>query len=154
LSKSRQFVRDCTVCRLYPPNRLSGMEIAHGEGMKNPIRVVFVEDDPEMLAVYAENFENPEFQIVAARDGKEAIDLLRNSEDQFDVVVTDNFMPKMDGMRLLKIVRYEFPQTKLLMVTGYGNWTDYLDAEKIGVYKFVDKPVKMRELKDLIRAIA
>src|SRR5262249_44347010 len=122
--------------------------------MKNQIRVVFVEDDPEMKAVYAENFVAPEFEIVAVADGKEAIEVLRNSENKFDVVVTDHFMPKMDGMRLLRIVRYEFPQTKLLMVTGYGNWPDYIQAQDIGVSKFLDKPVKMRDLKELIRAIA
>jgi two-component system response regulator (stage 0 sporulation protein F) len=122
--------------------------------MKGPIRIVFVEDDPEMMAIYAENFVMPEFQITTASNGNKAIEVLRNSEKEFDVMVTDNCMPQMDGLKLLRTVHKEFPEIKLFMVTAYGDWTDYIDAHNIGVQKFVDKPVKMSELRNLIRAIA
>jgi two-component system response regulator (stage 0 sporulation protein F) len=130
-----------------------GMELAHRGNMKDPIRVVFVEDDPEMLAIYAENFLLPEFQIGTALNGEKAIELLRNSVGRIDVLVTDNHMQQMDGIKLLRIVRQEFPEIKLLMVTGYGNWTDYVEAHNIGIHKFIDKPIKMSELKNLIRGI-
>src|SRR3990172_1997824 len=117
--------------------------------MKNPIRIVFVEDDPEMMAVYAENFLMPEFQITTAADGEEAIKLLRDSEAKFDVMVTDHYMPQIDGMKLIKTVRHEFPDIKLLMVTAYGNWLNDVDAGNMDVWKFLDKPVKMSELKQL-----
>jgi len=122
--------------------------------MNGPIRIVFVEDDPEMMAIYVENFMTPEFEIMTATNGKNAIEVLRNSKTEFNVIVTDNCMPQMDGLKLLRLVRQEFPKIKLLMITAYGDWTDYVDAHNIGVQKFVDKPVKMSELRNLIRAIA
>lgn len=122
--------------------------------MKDLIRVLFVEDDPEMMEIYTENFLLPEFEVATAVDGEKAMELLRNSDKKFDVIVTDNNMPNLDGMRLLKMIHKEFPDLKVLMVTGFGNWSDYVDAHNMGVHKFIDKPVKMIELKTLIRAIA
>jgi two-component system response regulator (stage 0 sporulation protein F) len=161
LSKKRHFVRNSQVLEprfLIVLGIVSDFDsrawnLLNRGNMKDPIRVVFVEDDPEMLAIYAENFLLPEFQIGTASNGENAIELLRKTVSRVDVLVTDNHMPKMDGIKLLRTVRQEFPSIKLLMVTGYGNWTDYVDAHDIGVQKFVDKPIKMSELKDLIRGI-
>jgi len=124
------------------------------KGMKHPIRVLFVEDDPEMTAVVAENFLPPEFRMVTAADGEQACHLLKDAGRKFDVLLTDNFMPGMDGITLLKKVRKDFPEMKLIMISGYGNWPDYIEAHNIGVSKFLDKPVRMAELKELIRTLA
>ena len=121
--------------------------------MRPPIRVLFVEDDPDMTAIYNENFLEPEFETATATNGEEAIRVLRAMATPFDVIVTDNYMPEMDGMALLKTIHFEFPSVKLVMVTGFGNWSDYIEAHNLGVCKFFDKPVKMSELKGIIRSL-
>lgn len=118
--------------------------------MNQPIRILFVEDDPEMRAVYQENFVRPEFEAAAAANGAEALALLRKTSE-FDVVVSDNNMPEMDGITLLKRMHELYPQVKVVIVTGYGNWSDYVDAQNLGVWRFIDKPVKIADLKKLIR---
>lgn len=118
--------------------------------MNQPIRILFVEDDPEMRAVYLENFILPEFEVVAAANGTEALVILQKTT-AFDVVVSDNYMPEMDGITLLKRIRELHPDVKVVIVTGYGNWSDYVDAHNLGVWKFIDKPVKIADLKKLIR---
>lgn len=115
-------------------------------------RVLFVEDDPEMSSVYQENFMQPEFETVVATNGKDALEKLRTAAEGFDVVVTDNFMPEMDGITMLKTIRREFPGLIVFVVTGYGNWADYVEAHNLGVTRFLDKPIKMAALRDLIRA--
>lgn len=119
--------------------------------MRSPIRILFVEDDPEMIAVYEENFSSPEFEIATATDGEQAVRLLRTSPSKFDVVVTDNYMPNMNGFTFLKRIHFDFPEVKLFMVTGYGTDADYLHASDLGVHRFLDKPVRMSELKHMIR---
>jgi DNA-binding NtrC family response regulator len=53
-------------------------------------------------------------------------------------------------MDLLKEVRKEYPELQVILVTSYGNWTDCVEAYKLGVAKFFDKPLKPGELKSTI----
>lgn len=117
---------------------------------KSPIRILFVEDDAEMVATYIDNFSSAEYEACAAQNGAEALKVLHNSEP-FDVIVADNYMPEMSGMDLLKTVQKEYPKLKVILVTAYGNWTDYVEAYKLGVAKFFDKPLKPGELKSAIQ---
>ena len=120
--------------------------------MKMPIRILFVEDDAEMSAIYAENFCLPEFQITTASGGEEAWKLLADSAGDYDLVVTDNYMPGMDGMTLLRKIRKDFPNIKVVMVSGYGDWSsDSIRGQNACGLRFLDKPVRMSNLKQLIR---
>jgi DNA-binding NtrC family response regulator len=119
---------------------------------KSPIRILFVEDDSEMAATYMDNFSSTEYETCAARNGAEALKILQTS-DPFDVIVTDNYMPEMTGMDLLKEVRKQYPELRIILVTAYGNWTDYVEAYKLGVAKFFDKPLKPGELKNAIQEL-
>jgi DNA-binding NtrC family response regulator len=116
---------------------------------KSPIRILFVEDDPEMIATYMDNFSSAEYETSAAKNGVEALKILRTSEP-FDVTVTDNYMPEMSGIDLLKEVQKEYPDLKVILVTAYGNWTDYVEAYKLGIAKFFEKPLRPGELKNAI----
>lgn len=117
-------------------------------------KLLFVEDDPEMSAVYQENFTNPQFEATVARNGREALDLLQqNSKNYFDLVITDNYMPQMSGVTLLKKIREEFPNLKVILITGYGNWDDFIQAEESGAVRFLDKPIKMSQLRKLIESL-
>lgn len=120
--------------------------------MSKPIHILFVEDDPEMLAIYRENFFHPDFEIATAANAERALQLLRTSKSQFDVVVTDNHLPGMSGMSLLKQLKHNDPGIKLLMVTGYASGIDHLLCQNPAM-KFVDKPVKMADLKLMIEEL-
>jgi two-component system response regulator FlrC len=119
---------------------------------RSPIRILFVEDDAEMTATYMENFHLPDYEAFSAENGAQALAILKNAEP-FDVMVADNYMPEMNGMELLKKVRSKYPDLKVIMVTAYGNWTDYVEAMNRGVIKFFDKPLKPGELKQAIKSL-
>ena len=119
--------------------------------MHSPLRILFVEDDPEMSAIYAENFLPPEFEADTAENGLKALDKLKDS--RFDVVVTDNFMPEMDGLTLLRWIKQGYPELKVLLVTAYGDWTSHVKANSLGACRFIDKPVRMTQLKETIREL-
>ena len=119
---------------------------------KPPIRILFVEDDAEMIATYQENFTPPEYETRSAENGSEALKILKDSEP-FDVMVADNYMPEMNGMDLLKEVQEKFPGLKVIMVTAFGNWTDYVEAFNLGVAKFFDKPLQPGQLKRTIKEL-
>jgi two-component system response regulator (stage 0 sporulation protein F) len=120
--------------------------------MSSKTKILFVEDDPGMRDVYAENFVAPEFESTIASNGQDALERLKSGE-QFDLIISDNYMPEMNGIAMLKEIHKHFPETKVILITGYGNWEDYVTAYDSGVLRFLDKPVKMAELKKLIREL-
>jgi DNA-binding NtrC family response regulator len=133
-------------------NHLHGMSFAQERGIMNSTKILFVEDDPEMRDVYSENFASPEFESAIASNGQDALERLHNGE-RYDLIISDNYMPEMNGISMLKEIHKKFPDTKVILITGYGNWEDYVSAYNSGVLRFLDKPVKMAELKRLIREL-
>lgn len=105
-----------------------------------------------MCATYTENFAGEDYQIESARDGQEALSVMEGSGHPFDVVVTDNHMPNMDGIELLRKIRKKYPEVQVIVVTGYGDWTGHISDSGKNL-KLLDKPVKMSELKRLIREL-
>jgi DNA-binding NtrC family response regulator len=121
-----------------------------GGSVRQPIRILFVGDDEEMLALYREYFEGPEFETRTAMNGNEAFRSIRNVLGEIDIMVTDNFMPGMEGLSLLKHIQEEYPDIRLIMITAHGNWQG-TRGYNYGPVKFLEKPIKMIELKRLIR---
>ena len=121
--------------------------------MKDLIHILFVEDDSEMSEIYKEGFSAPDFSVSTAMNGQEALSILEDRREDFDVIVTDNNMPEMSGLTLLKALHEKFARIKVVVVTGYGNWSDYVNADDLGVSRFFDKPVKIAKLREAIRGI-
>lgn len=76
--------------------------------------------------------------------------------DPFDLVLvlSDINMPGMTGLELLGIIRKEFPTLKVMMVTAYGDQSNYDKARELGANDFVTKPVDFADLKARILAMA
>ncbi len=81
-----------------------------------------------------------EVVILAARDGKEALDLLR--KQRIDVVLSDLMMPGMSGLDLLKAAQKVSPETEVILMTAYGTVETAVAAMKDGAYDFITKPLK------------
>ena len=117
-----------------------------------PARRVLIADDQKVNLVVLNTMLKKlgNFDIVMAKDGKEALDLLRSSEQPFDLVLTDMWMPIMDGEGLVRAVRADAKLAKLPVhvVTA--------DTEMPGKYKELGfdgmmlKPVTVNKLKELI----
>lgn len=119
--------------------------------MQEPTRILFVEDDQDMAAIYTENFLEPEFETTIALNEEQALALVRASHEKFDVVVADNKIHRLEGIAFLRRIREDFPEVKILIVTGYRSWAH--DTEAGGIIQFWNRPVKMAELKELIRTL-
>lgn len=85
------------------------------------------------------------FRIVAeARDGTEAVELFERTRP--DIVITDIRMPETDGLRLCERIRAISPETKLVILSGYNDFSYAQEAMKFGVACFLLKPVDPGEL--------
>ena len=90
-------------------------------------------------------------QVTTAANGLEALEKVKAHE--FDVILTDLKMEKMDGLQLLEAAKQISPHTEIIMITGYATVSSAVDALKKGAAHYLSKPIKLDELRDTVREI-
>ncbi|MFZ7122822.1 response regulator [Candidatus Pollutiaquabacter sp.] len=127
--------------------------------MNSMIKMLVVDDEPDVEALFTQRFRkevrDQQVRIHFAFSGEQALQYLRTL-DPFDLVLvlSDINMPGMTGLELLGIIRKEFPTLKVMMVTAYGDQSNYDKARELGANDFVTKPVDFADLKARILAMA
>jgi signal transduction histidine kinase len=100
--------------------------------------ILYVDDEMDNLIVFEATFED-NFNVVTANSGQQALETLERQS--FPVVVADQRMPFMTGAELFEQMRFRYPHTKRVMLTGYADSHAMLDAINQGqVYYFIKKP--------------
>ena len=110
--------------------------------------ILIVDDDRELSAVLTERLGKRGYSVEAVGDPEVAIS--RAEEDDFDVIVTDLRMPRMDGVTLCHRVHECRPGLPVVMLTGFGSLESAVDAIRAGAYDFVEKPVAIDLLQIVI----
>lgn len=117
-----------------------------------PIRIIFVDDERNVLRSLERTFLDDDYEIVTAGSGDEALEILNESGDSFQVVVSDYRMPVMNGVELLKVVYERWPDTVRIVLSGYADAGAIVAAINEGhIYKFIPKPWNDEELKVTIQ---
>jgi two-component system response regulator HydG len=110
--------------------------------MKEPSRqepvILVVDDEPEVLDSLSMIFKSGGFRVLAAEDGRRALQLF--SAELVPVVVCDNSLPDTQGIDLLGEFRAVVPEVQMIMVTGRGTINLAVAAMKAGVFDFIAKP--------------
>lgn len=109
-----------------------------------PQRLLIIDDEVELREVLAALLEEHNLEIVLAANGQEGIQKLRT--EKFDAVLSDEKMPKKNGLEVLKWMHQEGVKTPFIIHTGYGERGMMSEAEKLGVFAFIDKPWDERKL--------
>ena len=112
-------------------------------------RILVVDDEPLIRESLYEILLIEGYRVQMAQGGKEALQLM--SKNEFDVVVTDFKLPKMSGMDLLEVVKKDFPETEVIMITGYGSIETAVEAMKKGACDYITKPINDNEIKIIIQ---
>ncbi|MCL6584552.1 MAG: response regulator [bacterium] len=114
-------------------------------------KILIVDDNEELCSVYREALEEAGYGIATAQNGKQALDKIE--EDHFDLILADKNMPQMGGVRLLKAVRKKDPNIKVVLITAFGGQKSYLEAMEQGADEFLNKPLRIEELKQFVSNI-
>jgi two-component system NtrC family sensor kinase len=115
--------------------------------MESPVRILFVDDEPNILRSLQRFFIEDDYEILTASSGREALDVL-SAHDQIHVVVSDYRMPCMDGADLLRRVRENWPETIRVVLSGYADTAAMVSAINEGqIYRFIPKPWDETELR-------
>lgn len=113
--------------------------------------VLSVDDDEEMIGLLHEVVSQLGHVSVTAVDGVDALEKLGESE--FDIIITDISMPRMNGIELTKRVKTDFEDIDVVVVTGYQEEYKYTDVIEIGASDFISKPFNINELEAKINRI-
>ncbi len=114
-------------------------------------KILIIDDDPIILSLMQAMLSKHEYITKTAGDGHEGLEMIKH--EQFDVVVTDLIMPQIDGMEVIKKVRKQSPETKIIAISGGGRIDAdvYLQmAERMQEVATLCKPFTA---KDLIKTI-
>jgi len=115
-------------------------------------RVMFVDDEEGVRLSWDRVLSEKGFSVKTAGDGVSAISALR--AEPADVVVADWRMPVMDGLELLEWVHGEQPETRFILLTGYGNEEVERKARELGAYEYLNKPISPETLAAVVTAAA
>ena len=114
-------------------------------------KILIIEDEEPIRRVLVKILgeENDQFVISQAEDGKQGTKMI--GEDEFDLILCDIKMPKMDGLEVLEWANKKGVTTPFIMLTGHGNIETAVHAMKIGAYDFIPKPPDLNRLLISIR---
>lgn len=118
-------------------------------------RLLVVDDEPFNLEIIAEHLEGDHYDIVTAADGEEAWRILKEaSGDDFDALILDRMMPRLDGLELLKRVKQEvrFRHLPVIMQTAAAAKEQVLEGIRNGAYYYLTKPFDGEVLATVVRA--
>jgi len=124
---------------------------ARDEGKIQMFKVFLVEDENVVREGIRKNiqWEQYGFQYTGdASDGELALPMIR--EIQPDLLITDIKMPFMDGLTLIKLVRSELPRTKIVIISGYDDFTYAQQAIRMGVDQYLLKPIIKDKLVEIL----
>ncbi len=112
-------------------------------------KILVIDDERAIRATLSEILGFEGFKVDEAADGAEGIQKIR--EGNYDCILCDIKMPKMDGMDVLQVASTEKPDTPFIMISGHGNIETAVEAVKKGAYDYISKPPDLNRLLITIR---
>ncbi|MDR3605472.1 MAG: sigma-54 dependent transcriptional regulator [Syntrophaceae bacterium] len=116
--------------------------------MHNPPKILIIDDEELALSNLAHILQKQGYEIVTADTGPKGLNAIRT--DNFDVVLTDLKMEKVDGMQILDECRKRHGATEVIMITGYATVDSAIDAMKKGAYHYVSKPYRIDAVRKIV----
>lgn len=115
-----------------------------------PTKILVVDDEPDLELLISQKFRkkvrNNEFDFTFAHNGVDALAKLSNSDVDVDIVLTDLNMPEMDGLTLISNLREQYPNTKSVIISAYGDMKNIRKALNHGAFDFLTKPIDFEDL--------
>jgi YesN/AraC family two-component response regulator len=120
------------------------------------LTVLYVEDDEEVIKKMVEMFERLFKKVVRASNGKEGLEYIKNNN--FDLIITDINMPKMNGLEMIKNIRElednEKNSIPIIIFSAYDNSKTLIKAIEYGTDGFIGKPMDLKMLKINLEKVA
>lgn len=113
-------------------------------------RILIVDDNLMMRKLIRNIFIDHDYDIEEAEDGIEGLEIARRLD--IDLVITDIIMPKMEGIELIMNLKRDFPNIKIIAISGGKPYYLYM-AKKLGIEKIFTKPLNIHEFLNAVKKL-
>lgn len=114
-------------------------------------RILVVDDEENARIGLSKLLSQEGYEVGSAANGLEALDLMKTQK--VNLVISDLNMPGMNGLNFLRELNRKFPSTNVILITAFGGVESYLEAMNLGAFEYIHKPVKLDELKAVMKKI-
>jgi PAS domain S-box-containing protein len=115
--------------------------------------VLFVDDEGHLVEVMGQVLSALGYRVTSVRESRKALNLFRENPESFDLVITDMTMPDLTGAELAREILRLRPDTPVILCTGYSELIGEEEALKMGIRRFLMKPLFMGDVAREIRAV-
>jgi len=115
--------------------------------------ILFVDDEKALVDACAQAFSMLGYQVVSRYSSIDALEAFRAQPEKFDLVITDQTMPKITGLQLAREIMVIRPDIPVILCTGFSDLVIEEEARVIGIKKFIMKPVVLREITEAVRQV-
>jgi len=114
-------------------------------------KILIIEDEAAIRRVLTKilSEENDSYQVEEAEDGVSGYEKIKNND--YDLVICDIKMPKMDGVELLEEVKKIKPEIPMVMISGHGDMETAIQAMRLGAFDYISKPPDLNRLLNTVR---
>jgi CheY-like chemotaxis protein len=119
---------------------------------KDP-RILLVDHDATLLKVGKRMLERFGYRVTTTNGGIEALEVFLKNPEEFDLIITDQAMSKMDGMEFAKAATDVRPDIPVVLCAGYCEDIDHAKMKGVGIREFVKKPIVFSELAIIARKL-
>jgi DNA-binding NtrC family response regulator len=113
------------------------------------VRILVVDDEMIVCESCKRILEEEGYEVETALSGKEAFEKMK--ANPFDIVITDLKMPGIDGMEVLRTFRKEYPDSIIIMITGFSTVETAVEAIKLGAFDYIPKPFTPDEVSIVVK---
>jgi len=107
--------------------------------MKHKANILIVDDEEVVRLSLLRSLVRANYKAELARDGLEAIGLME--QQSFDIVFLDLLMPELDGISVLRTIKKRWPDSEVVIITGYPDIETAKEAVRLGAFHYLVKPV-------------
>jgi len=114
-------------------------------------KILIIEDEAAIRRVLVKilSEENDQYKVDEAEDGLQAIDILKQQD--YDLVLCDIKMPKMDGVEVLEALKKMKPEIPVVMISGHGDLDTAVNTMRLGAFDYISKPPDLNRLLNTVR---
>ena len=114
-------------------------------------KILIIEDEAPIRRVLTKilSEENDTYSVQEAEDGLQGIELVKNED--FDLILCDIKMPKMDGVEVLEAIKKIKPEIPMVMISGHGDFETAIQTMRLGAFDYISKPPDLNRLLNTVR---
>ena len=120
--------------------------LPHGAGE----HILLVDDETALVEILSRMLQRLQYRVTIANDGSSALQCFQEQPDAFDLVLTDQTMPRMTGIELALHVHSLRPETPVILCTGYSEQVSEDRVVRAGIQELLRKPIDIHRLADLV----